>query len=230
MVLAVFVAMNRDEEFEYLRNGVDRMRCLTKKAEELLCEILNHRLENGKCDVSYWKDTFEVLSASEGMILRSLFKELIEADMISVGWGDNYPYILMLLGKGISYFDEIKREEENRNMNSYVNNFYGNENNVQLQQGGVNSTQIISNDGFEYEQVKEIIEIIRKYDAVLDTEFGESADDLRESCNTLDKAIKENRGKEVIKGIVKYIRDLSVNAAGGIIAARVIEIISKMTG
>ena len=55
---------------------------LSRRAEDLLQEILEHRDEKGNCSSDYWKDKFESLSASDDALLRSLFKELREADMI----------------------------------------------------------------------------------------------------------------------------------------------------
>ena len=41
------------------------MKYLTKRAEELLKEILEHRLSNGNCDTEYWKERFESLSVAD---------------------------------------------------------------------------------------------------------------------------------------------------------------------
>ena len=102
------------------------MKQLTKKAEELLGEILEHRLENGNCDTDYWKDRFEEYSVSEDAIVRSLFKELREAGMISVSWYDDYPAVLMLLGNGVSYFEERNSNDElAAQSSSYVVVLYG---------------------------------------------------------------------------------------------------------
>lgn len=79
---------------------------LTKSAEKLLQEILAHRLSNGMCDSEYWRERFESLSEADDIILRSSFKALKDAGMISITWVDDYPYFLQLHSNGISYFDE----------------------------------------------------------------------------------------------------------------------------
>lgn len=84
---------------------------LTPNAEELLQEILDHRYENENCDIDYWKNRFHNISAAEDIRLRSVMKELIDAEMIEVLWADNAPYILMVLNNGYSYF-EIKKKLE----------------------------------------------------------------------------------------------------------------------
>lgn len=206
------------------------MKRLTKKAEDLLKEILEHRYENGNCNVSYWKERFENLTTGDDMLLRSLFKELSESNMISVGWADNYPYILTLLGQGTAYFDEIAREDERLNTNSYVNNFYGSASNIQIQQGSSGTKQIINGNDDTYDCIKELIDTIKKYDAALNSEFGEAADDLRDSGKKLEEAMKKDSNKDKIKSVVAYIRDLSVNAGGGLIAAGLIEIATRILG
>ena len=58
------------------------MKHLTKRAEELLKEILEHRLSNGNCDTEYWKERFESLSVADDALLRSLFKELKTGEIV----------------------------------------------------------------------------------------------------------------------------------------------------
>jgi len=206
------------------------MKRLTKKAEELLGEILEHRLENGNCDTDYWRDRFEEYSVSEDAIIRSLFKELREAGMISVSWYDDYPAVLMLLGNGVSYFEEKdSNDNSTAQSSSYVNNFYGTATNVQIQQGTVNSSQKMNGEDFD-SLVRQLVQTVKKYDAVLESEYGETADDLRKSCEEL--ALTDLRNKDVswMKKTVGYIRDLSVNAGGGLIAAGIIEIATRALG
>ena len=205
------------------------MKQLTKKAEELLREILDHRLENGKCDTNYWKNKFEEYSVEEDAIVRSFFKELREADMISVSWYDDYPEVLLLLERGISYFEE-KDCEAIPQTTSYVNNFYSIANNVQIQQGSVNSTQKITVTDDSREYVKQLIEIIKKYDSVLEVEYSTEAANLRKSCSDLEQAVANNKDTFSLKKIVAYIRDLSVNAGGGLIATGIIEMTTKILG
>ena len=203
------------------------MRRITKQAENVLQEILDHRFENGNCDTNYWKNRFEELSASEDVILRSLFRELRENDMISVNWGDNYPYKLFVLAKGASYFEEINRDD-NINGSSYVNNFFGSTSNVQIQQGNVNSFQAM-NDKIDGELYRQLIDTIKKYDAVLDSEFKDQANQMRENISELDKALTEKNETRKRK-IVEAIRDIATNATGGLIAAGVIELATRIMG
>ena len=85
---------------------------LSPNAEKLLQEILDNRLENGICDEDYWKKRFEQLVFAEASLLQSTFSELEKAAMISMRWADNYPYYLVVLNGGASYFEIKKRVEK----------------------------------------------------------------------------------------------------------------------
>ena len=76
---------------------------LSKNAEELLNDVLEHRFENGVCDFNYWQKQLRERDFAESMRLRSLFKELIDAGMIIIQWGDNFPYYMAMTDKGLSY-------------------------------------------------------------------------------------------------------------------------------
>jgi len=210
------------------------MKKLTRRAENLLKEIMDHRNEKGVCDTLYWKEQFNSLSVSEDTMLRSLFKELEDANMIAVKWADNYPYIILLLGNGIAYFEEKESLDDEKTKNTNVNNFYGSTNNVQIQQGTINSTQ-----SFEHKQltdestIKELINMIRKYNSVLEKEYGNiGAEKLREAIEELTGLLRETKPSEKkdnrAKEIVAYIRDLSVNAGGGLIASGILQLIASL--
>ena len=207
------------------------MEYLTKPSEDLLSEIIEHRYENGNCDISYWEKRFESLNSTEDAVLRSLFKELREYGAINTKWADNYPYILMVLGKGLSYFDEVKRDKErNKNTHSYVNNFYSDAKNIQIQQGTVDSKQYFSTNNVDENLVRQLIDIIKKYDAIIDDEYGRDAQMLREYNVNLENMLVQREDNTAVKKIVGYIRDLSVNAGGGLIAAGIINIAQMILG
>ena len=85
---------------------------LTPSTEKLLQEIIDNRFENGSCNTDYWEERFKNLSCAEDSQLRSTFKELSDAEMISICWADNIPYILTVQNKGLSYFDVKKNVEQ----------------------------------------------------------------------------------------------------------------------
>ena len=85
---------------------------LTPHAEELLQEILDHRLENGNSDISYWAKRFCNLNFADGASLRNLFKQLSDANMIQTQWADNGPWMIIILDDAYSYFEQKKIQDE----------------------------------------------------------------------------------------------------------------------
>lgn len=78
---------------------------ISKEASIVLQEII----ENENIS-DYWRDRFYALSNKEDIILRGCFKELSEANYISVRWADNYPYFLQVLKDGYLYEEYVKEE------------------------------------------------------------------------------------------------------------------------
>ncbi len=194
------------------------MKRLSKNTEKLLKEILDHRLENGLCDTDYWEKRFRSLSIGDDLIIRSQFEELMDAEMISVSWGDNVPDEMALLNNGISYFEEKNQIEESLSSKIYVNNFSGPINAVQIQQGTCQSTQNQS-QSIQIDELKlnELITAIKTYDSVLETELGkEYAENLRNVVAELEriKSIPNENHKKY--KFITYIKDILLNAAGGV--------------
>ena len=207
------------------------MKHLSRMAESLLREILDHRDERGNCDTTYWQQRFDNLSVSEDALLRSLFKELREEDMISVDWADNCPYILLLLAKGLSYFEE-KELSENSKSNTYTNNFYNTVSGVQIQQGSVNSRQNQTlPKSMDISDINKLIQTIRHYNSVLNEDYGtEDADKIRTLTNDLETAVNNHENTDNVKRMLTYIRDLSANASGSLVAVGIMNLIKKIMG
>ena len=81
------------------------------------------------------------------------------------------------------------------------------------------------------EQVDELIRMIKKYDSVLDNEYGaDKAEKVREAAKELEVSVKDGNNPKHTMGILSYIRDLSVNAGGGLIAAGILQLITTIMG
>lgn len=208
------------------------MRKLSKKSEELLQEILDHRLDSGMGDTEYWEKRLKSVSSAEEIIIRSQFKELKEAEMISVYWADNYPCFLSLLSNGIFYFEEKNNIEDGLKSNSIVNNFYGSANGIQIQQGTYHSSQNQTRSTpIDELKITDLINTIKLYDSVLDAEYGKNnADELRKIAEELEK-IRNKPNEEVKKRkLISIIRDISTNAVGGLISSGILQLVSSMLG
>ena len=201
------------------------MKRVSQYAENLLKEILRERDEKGNCKISYWKERFDTLSGAESMLTRSGFKELIDAELIFVSWADNCPYVLYVLSKGKSYFDDS--DVKNERSFTGVNNFYGEAHGVVIQQGSVNTNYSFSKGNIDNFKIRELIETIHKYNASLESEYGQKgAEELRKATEELESNLDAQPEKK--RGILTYIRDLSVNAGGGLIAGGIINLIASI--
>ena len=104
--------------------------------------------------------------------------------------------------------------------NNYANNFYGDVSSVQIQQGTKNSCQINNmNSEFDYEAVGKIIEQIKRYDNMLDTEFGKSADELRGKLDEISKLVQKRDNPGRIQILLNDIKNLAIGVSGSLIAS-----------
>lgn len=203
---------------------------LSKREESLLSEILKNTDKNNMCDLNYWENRFASLSAAEDTVLRSIFKQLKDKEMIDVFWADDIPNYLVVLEKGLSYFEERDfYKEKNFITNNYANNFYGDVSGIQIQQGN-GGTQIQNNyKDVDFSKVNSIIQTLNKYDSVLDAEYGaETANDIRKHKKELITEMNTTKDKSRIRDILIYLRDVSVNVAGGVIASAIYQLIANV--
>ena len=90
------------------------------ESEELLSEIIQLKATNTGTG-EYWNNRFDPLNGQDDAILRILFKELRESELITTQWGDDIPYNLNLTNNGVNYFThkqnyEIQLERNRRPM------------------------------------------------------------------------------------------------------------------
>lgn len=202
---------------------------LSKREESLLSEILKNTDENNNCDLNYWENRFSGLNFAEDCALRSSFAQLKNKGMIDVFWADDIPNYIVVLEKGLSYFEERDfYKEKDFIMNNYANNFYGDASGIQIQQGNV-GIQIQKNDeDIDISKVNSIIQTLNKYDSVLDAEYGaETANDIRKHKKELITEMNTTKDKSRIRDLLIYLRDVSVNVAGGVIASAICQLIAN---
>ena len=202
---------------------------LSKREESLLSEILKNTDENNNCDLNYWENRFSELNFAEDCVLRSSFAQLKNKGMIDVFWADDIPNYIVVLEKGLSYFEERDfYKEKDFIMNNYANNFYGDASGIQIQQGNV-GIQIQKNDeDIDISKVNSIIQTLNKYDSVLDAEYGaETANDIRKHKKELITEMNTTKDKSRIRDLLIYLRDVSVNVAGGVIASAICQLIAN---
>ena len=103
---------------------------------------------------------------------------------------------------------------------NFTNNFYGDVSDVQIQQGTTNSIQTKNvNSGLDYELVGKIIEQIKKYDGMIDDEFGTNAAELREKVDEISFLVKKQEKPDRIKSLLCDIKNLAIGVGGSLIAS-----------
>lgn len=77
---------------------------ISPQAERLLREIIETKNSNiNECE--YWMGRFSGLSIDADLILRGLFKELKDSDLIQTIWGSGVPTFIQLTSSGFYYFE-----------------------------------------------------------------------------------------------------------------------------
>ena len=134
---------------------------------------------------------------------------------------------ISLLPGLLTYFkDKENVMSQEQKTNNYVNNFYGDVSGIQIQQGTKNSTQINNmNSGFDYEAAGKIIEQIKKYDSMLDTEFGKSADELRGKIEEISELVQKRDNPGRIQILLNDIKNLAIGVGGSLIASGILRLL-----
>lgn len=196
---------------------------LRKDSEKFLEIVLKKREEIGEDALSFGLEDFREIPNIQ-MNIRTILDDLKIHGCI----GDNSSMFITgeidiyLTIEGIEYF---KNKEGIEQMNSNVTNFYGPVNNMQMQQGTVNSTQTqtITTESVDFDKVAEFVEKVKKYDPLLDDEYGEQAIVVREKLEEISSLVqkKENSGR--IKSLLIELKNLSVGITGSLIATGIVE-------
>ena len=107
-------------------------------------------------------------------------------------------------------------------------NIGGNAQNVQIQQGSDNSTQMQrTNDGFVFDAAQKVLDEIMKYQPMFDEEFGEKSKEIVDAINAARDAIVE-KDQSKLKSAWNWIKSVAANATGGMIAAGIPALLSKV--
>lgn len=196
---------------------VGDIRILDNSAEELVSLICkgycrnDYRVTNNDIEIPVYLENDLALE----------FEKLKQYGLIS-----NYGYYISgcweitILPGLLTYFERkesaILQEKQNYN----TNHFYGDVTGVQIQQGTVNSsqTQSITQD-FDYGAISDILENIKKYDSLLDDEFGDKASDLREKIVELEELIEKRENPSKVKILLAELKNLAIGVSGSLIAS-----------
>lgn len=204
---------------------------LRKDSEKFLKIVLEKRKENGSDIITCTLDIFNEIPNIEFNV-GNIMDDLKLHNCIS---GNSTVFIsgevqVILTIDGIEYFKEKEIQmRENQRITNNTNNFYGEVTGVQIQQGTVNSSQSQSvNQGFDYAEVAEIIEKIKKYDSFLDDEYGENALEIRNKIDEIEDLVQKKKNPSRIKTLLSDIKNLSIGVTGSLIASGIVTLLSRV--
>ena len=204
---------------------------LRKDSEEFLKLVLEKRDEEGRDTITCSLEIFNSIPNIK-MNIENILDDLKVHNCISSNSTIDITgeVMVVLTMDGIEYFEEKERtiKEKVSNVNNNTNNFYGEVNGVQIQQGTINSTQTQNvSSGFDYENIIEIVNKIRKYDAMFDEEYGQLAVEMRDKLSEIEGLLKKRENPPRIKALLIDIKNLSMGVAGSVIASGIVNLISS---
>lgn len=125
--------------------------------------------------------------------------------------------------------DKEEAMNKEKETNNFTNNFYGDVSDIQIQQGTTNSIQTKNiNNGLDYELVGNIIDQIKRYDAMIDEEFGNNAAEFREKVNEISVLVKKQEKPDRIKNLLSDIKNLAIGVGGSLIASGIVNLLQGM--
>lgn len=199
---------------------VGDVRILDNTSEELVGLICN-----GYCREDYRVTNNDiVLPAYLEKNLALEFEKLKQYGMIS-----NYGYYLSgcweisIMPCLLTYFERKENAIMQEKQSNNANYFYGEVTGVQIQQGTINSSQTQTNvQEFDYEAVADIIEGIKKYDSLFDSEFADKAEYLRELIVGIEELIDRRDSPSKIKSLLIDLKNLALGVSGSLIATGIV--------
>lgn len=241
--MAVKVKLNKNSINKLHRELENQMRrslrvggniALRKDSEKFLEIALAKRKETGqdtlRCDMNVF-NAIPNINFNIGNIMDDLKIHNCISSKSSVNINGEVEVILTM--DGIDYFidKEKKLKDEQQNVNSNTNNFYGQVTGIQIQQGTIQSSQeqtVLG--GFDFEQVTEIVEKIKKYDLMFDEEYGDSTTEMRNKIVEIEELLRKKENPSKIKILLNDIKNLSLNVGSSVIASGIIALLGIVLG
>lgn len=102
---------------------------------------------------------------------------------------------------------------------------------IQIQQNSAGAQQKVEkNEGLDYEQVLGVLIEIKEYFAFPQFEktFSENTENIKDVIESTIRAVNNKEDEGLIKKSLRIIRDIAVNAAGGVIASGIIALLGSL--
>jgi len=213
-----------EKELNYqIQMGVSDLR---KDSEKFLEIVLKKREETGEDALNFGTEDFREIPNIQmniGTILDDLkIHGCIGDNSLKNVIGEIKIYLTL---EGIGYFKNKEGVNQVEQMGGNVTNFYGPVNNMQMQQGTINSTQTqtITTESVAFDKVAEFVEKVKKYDSLLEDEYGEQAPEVREKLDEIASLVQKEENPGKIKSLLMELKNLSVGVGGSLIATGIVE-------
>lgn len=199
---------------------------LRKDSKRFLEIVLEKREELGEDALKLEMEDFSEIPNIQ-MNIKAIFDDLKKHGCISNSssiWLSGGMNIFLTM-EGIDYFKDKEKEKQLEMMSSNVQNFYAPVSNVQMQQGTVNSTQTqtITTETVDFEKIAEFLEKIKKYDPLLEEEYGGHSAEVREKLDEISLLVQKKENPSRIESLLIDLKNLSIGIKGSLIATGIVE-------
>lgn len=117
----------------------------------------------------------------------------------------------------------------NKKVINNINNFYKKASDIQIQQGTVNSFQLKSNgQNFDYKEVLDTIQEIKKYESFIEKEYRDKAIELKTKIEKIEELVQNKENPSGIKTLLKEIRELSNGITSSLVASGIVALLDRI--
>ena len=102
---------------------------------------------------------------------------------------------------------------------------------IQIQQNSAGAQQTMTNhQGLNYDQVLSILLEIKEYFDFpqFERDFGNSSESLKDLINATIQSVSNNEDETLITKSLRIIRDVAINASGGLISSGIITLLNNI--
>ena len=123
----------------------------------------------------------------------------------------------------------MEKDLFNQEQDSYSVNIQGNINDVQIQQGTTNSSQIQNvNREFDYEKVAEILNEIGRYVPMFADTYGQNYEIAESALNEAKEAVFARENPSKIKKALSILKDVSLRVSSSLITNGIIALLKQI--
>lgn len=197
---------------------------MREDSELFLSIVLEKSKEIGKNTFILEKERFSEICDYENSV-DDILDELKRNDCInssSTSFGDMSVEV-SLTSEGRNYFSKKKSDSSSNQIITNNFNFESSSNATIIT--GVNNT---INNGFNYEDVRRILNDILKYEEFFQSEFGENSQIVKELLEEIKLLVENKEEPSLIKKVCKQLKETVIVHAGSVLVHGILELINSI--